>query len=63
MLHDDVIIQTTIETTMVFYDVQNFPQGFPRKHSNALCIRKSFPILQWFWCSSESIQSIYVHYK
>ena len=27
---------------MAFYDVQNFPRGFPRKHSKASCIRKSY---------------------
>ena len=31
MLRDDVIILTS----MAFYDTQNFPWGFPRKHSHA----------------------------
>ena len=29
-------------TTMVFYNAQNFPWGFPRKHSNVSRIRKSY---------------------
>ena len=29
-------------TAMAFYDAQNFPRGFPRKHSNASRIRKSY---------------------
>ena len=29
-------------TSMAFYDTQNFPWGFPRKHSNALHVRKSY---------------------
>ena len=25
-------------TTMAFYDVQNLPQGFPRKHTKAIAV-------------------------
>ena len=28
--------------SMAFYDMQNFPWGFQRKHSNASCVRKSY---------------------
>ena len=28
--------------TVAFYNAQNFPWGFPRKHSNVSCMRKSY---------------------
>ena len=29
-------------TAMAFYSTQSFPWGFPKKHSNTSCIRKSY---------------------